>query len=427
VSSLTLTIVALRFSAYVSSDPTNTLRAEIRSSQVTFKTVFTIASGVILVAAVVAMVASSLVAIGLVGAALLIAITLEHAVRMLQRHGFRRSLAILTVMLFGLGVAAGFGFLLVPPAVTQGQQLVHNAPRFLHTVRESKIFLSIDERFHVALRLQQLEKQLPEMMEGAAAPILKAVGGVLKVVGALVTITVLVIFLLVFGNPLIDAALAEARAERRAIYNSMLGKIYQSTGGYLGGLLLIGLINATLTTTFLAINHVPSFLPLGILSGLSSLIPYAGPITAGTATSLIVLLTGGVWHGLASAIYFSVYGEVEGNLLGPLIFRRTVDINPLIVILSILFFGDIAGIAGAIVAVPVVATLQIIVREVLRIRREELALTSSVTTDQGSRDEGSGDSDREITRRCPFGSGLAVLRTGGTGDAGVPTEAHDLL
>ena len=239
---------------------------ELQPSQVTLKTVFTVALGVLLVAAVVAMLARSLVAVGLAGAALLIAITLEHPVRMLQRRGFKRSLAILTVMLSGLAIAVGFGFLLVPPAVRQGQQLVHNAPGFIETVRESKVFRAIDARLHVALRLQDLERQLPEEIEGAAAPILSAVGGILKVVGAVVTIVVLVVFMLVFGNPLIDAALAEARPERRSLYSSMLGKIYQSTGGYLAGLLLICLINASLTIGFLAINHVPFFLPLGILS-----------------------------------------------------------------------------------------------------------------------------------------------------------------
>ena len=65
---------------------------------------------------------------------------------------------------------------------------------------------------------------------------------------------------------------------------------------------------------------------------------------------------------------------LEGNVLAPLIFRRTVNVNPLVVTLSILFLGEIAGIMGAIIAVPVVATLQIVLREVLRIRRERLQL-----------------------------------------------------
>ena len=82
-------------------------------------------------------------------------------------------------------------------------------------------------------------------------------------------------------------------------------------------------------------------------------------------------------------IYFIAYGQLEGNVLGPLVFRRTVHVNPLLTTLSIVVLGEIAGVFGAIIAVPVVATLQIVVREVLRIRREQLHLRqpSSASTD----------------------------------------------
>jgi predicted PurR-regulated permease PerM len=75
---------------------------------------------------------------------------------------------------------------------------------------------------------------------------------------------------------------------------------------------------------------------------------------------------------LACLIYFVAYGQIEGNVLGPLVFRRTVHVNPLVVILSVLFLGEMAGIIGAIIAVPVVAALQVIVRELLRVRRQQL-------------------------------------------------------
>jgi predicted PurR-regulated permease PerM len=104
------------------------------------------------------------------------------------------------------------------------------------------------------------------------------------------------------------------------------------------------------------------------------MVPYAGPLVVGTLISLVALFTVGTWHGIAAAVYFVTYGQVEGNILGPLIFRRTVHVNPLVVTLSILFFGEIAGVVGAIIAVPVIATLQIVLRELLRIRREQLAL-----------------------------------------------------
>jgi putative heme transporter len=350
---------------------------EIRPSQVTLKTVFTVAFGVLIVVAIVGAAMNAMLAIALTGAALLIAIALDHPVRLLERRGVKRPLAIAIVTFVGLALMVAFGFTLIPPAIEQGKQLVHDAPRFVRSARGSALFRTLDARFHLGEYLSEAERRIPEMLGGAATPILNALGDLLSAIAAAITIAFLVFFMLIFGGRLITAAVAEARAERREMYEGVLHKIYQSIGGYLGGLTLICTINATLTTSFLAIDSVPFFLPLGIVSGFSSMIPYAGPIVAGTGISLIALFTQGIWHGLASGIYFIVYGLIEGNVLGPLIFRRTVHVNPLVVTLSILFLGEIAGIMGAIIAVPVAATLQIVLRELLRIRRERLNMAGS--------------------------------------------------
>lgn len=347
---------------------------EINRSQVSFKTVFTVSFTVMFVAGLVYAVANALVAIALSGAALLIAVSLDHLVQALQRRGVKRPLAIALVILGMLGVVVGFGFTLIPPAIDQGKQLIKDAPGFLRTMRESALFGRLDLRFHLSEHLSRFEKELPTMLEGAASPVLAALGGLVTAVVASITITFLVVFMLIFGGRLVHAALREARQERQPVYAAVIEKIYHSIGGYLGGLLLICLVNATLTTTFLAIDGVPFFLPLGILAGLSSFVPYAGPFVAGSLISLIALATRGTWHGVAAAIYFVVYGQLEGNVLGPLVFRRTVHVNPLVVTLSILFCGEMAGVLGAIVAVPVVAALQIVLRELLRIRREQLSL-----------------------------------------------------
>jgi predicted PurR-regulated permease PerM len=351
---------------------------EIRPSQVSLKTVFTVAFGVLIVIAIVLAIANAILAVALTGAALLLAVALDHPVRLLERRGIKRSPAILIVTLVGLGLIVGFGFTLIPPAIEQGKALVHDAPQFVRSARGSALFRGLDARFHLGDYLLEAERRIPDLLEGAATPILNALSDLLSGIAAAITIAFLVVFMLIFGGRLIKAAVAEARPERRTTYEDVLAKIYQSIGGYLGGLALICTINATLTTTFLAIDKVPFFLPLGIAAGLSSMIPYAGPIVAGTGISLIALFTEGIWHGLASAVYFIIYGLLEGNVLAPLIFRRTVNVNPLVVTLSILFFGEIAGIMGAIVAVPVVATLQIVLRELLRIRRERLQLTREV-------------------------------------------------
>ncbi|HLK89701.1 MAG TPA: AI-2E family transporter [Polyangia bacterium] len=347
---------------------------ELRPSQVTLKTVLTVCLGVLLVAAAVDATAHALVSVTLIGTAVMIAVALDHAVVLLQQRGVSRSLAIAIISISLLGLVVALGFTLIPPAIDQGRQLIHDAPSFLRQARGSALFRRLDVRYHIAARVTLAEQQLPDMLEGAATPILSALGGLLSAVGAAVTVAVLVVFMLIFGGRLIDAMLAEARPEHVATYEKVLHKIYQSIGGYLGGLALICSINATLTTSFLAIDRVPFFLPLGILSGISSMVPYAGPAVAGVTISVIALLTKGTWHGVAAGIYFIAYGQIEGNLLSPLIFKRTAHVNPLVTTLSILVMGEMAGVIGAVVAVPVVATLQIVLREVLRIRREQLRI-----------------------------------------------------
>jgi predicted PurR-regulated permease PerM len=140
------------------------------------------------------------------------------------------------------------------------------------------------------------------------------------------------------------------------------------------GLGLICFTNATLTTIFLAIVGLPFFLPLGILSGMSSLVPYAGPAVVGATVTMIALATGGAGTGIACVVYFVAYGQLEGQVLSPLVFRRTVHVNPLVVVLSVVFFSELAGIIGAVLAVPAAAALQIVGREILRMRREQLHL-----------------------------------------------------
>jgi Predicted permease len=354
---------------------------EVRPSRVTLKTVFTVCFGILMVIALVMAITHSLVAITLTYAALLLAVTLDHGVKMLVRRGLKRSLSIAVVSILLAGLLIGLAFTLIPPAVSQGQTLVEQAPAYIHSARGSHLFGRLNTRFHLADHIEKLEEGFPAMLEGAAKPILAAVGGVLNLAAAAVTVSLLMVFMLIFGGRLIHAALEEARPESRNLYGDVLDKIYRSIGGYLGGLALICTVNATLTSTFLAINGVSFFLPLGILSGLSSMIPYAGPVVTGTVITLLTLITGGGWHALACVIYFIAYGQFEGNVLGPLIFRRTVHVNPLVVILSVLFLGEMAGIVGAIIAVPVVAALQIIVREVLRVRRQQLKVQRAEVRD----------------------------------------------
>jgi putative heme transporter len=343
-----------------------------RGSQVSLTTVFTVCFGVVTVSASVFFLLKTKLALTLALGSAIVAVAMDHAVEALARRGLRRSWAIVAVMGVATALLGGLGLLLVPPIVTQGRALVAEMPALWQKLQHTPWFVRLDAR----LRLQEQLREYVFAAIGAVNPLLSAIGGVVTALAGLLAFLFLTIFMLVFGRDLVAALSSELNSASRERYERMVAKIYRSVGGYLGGLLGICAINASLTTIFLVIR-MPFFLPLGILSGTSSLVPYAGPLVAGAAITLFTLITGGVWSALAAAIYFVIYGQLEGNVLAPFIYRRTAHVNPLVTLVAILFLAEFMGMVGAVVAVPVAAAAQIVIAEIVAIRREQARRTEN--------------------------------------------------
>ena len=320
-----------------------------------------------------------------IAAAAFLAAALNHGVHWLEEHKFPRWAAISTVMAAIIGVMLGGTLLLVPAVNKQVRALIHNAPSIIASVRESSVYRAIDREFNITEQIEHAQEQIPKALQRSLDPALKALGSVFSVAVGFVTVFFLTIFMLIFGGPMVEAALAEATPVNRVRYRRVLSKIYESIGGYLVGISMVCAVNATLTTTVLAILRVPFFLPLGLLSGFSSLVPYAGPAVMATIVTVITLATSGLVKGIIVAVWYIMYGQLEGNVLAPVVFRRTVDVNPLIVLISLIIFGELAGIVGAIAAVPLAAMGQILVRELLLLRRQSLNLP--LTGEAGSIEE----------------------------------------
>ena len=344
----------------------------VPKSQVTVKTVATITAVVLGIAALAYLLVHSLVAITLTVAAALLAVALNRAVELLQRRGVGRNLSILLVMLALFAVIAGIFWLIVPAAAAQVQQLVEHAPEYRQKLLDSRAFAWVQAHVDVNQKIDQLKQQGGVQDVGQAA--LTALGGVAAALLAVVTVIFLVIFMLAFGGRLVRGVLAESLPAHRERYERVMGKIYHSVGGYLSGLGLIAILNGTLMTIFLAIIRVPFFLPLGLLSGLGSLIPLLGASVSGVLITLIALASKGPVAAIAVAIYVIVYQQFENHAVAPLIYKRTVQVNPLVTLLGIIFFTELAGLVGSFLAVPIIAAAQIVVRELLLLRRERLNL-----------------------------------------------------
>ncbi|QDE65800.1 MULTISPECIES: AI-2E family transporter [Myxococcus] len=343
-------------------------------SQVTPTTVFTVCASVLAVVVLVTFMAKTRVALTLTGIATILALALEHGVARLERGRLPRLAAIALVMTTLLVIVAALALLVIPAAADQLDALVRQWPQLMEELRSSRPIQVLSDRLQALGWARRLEEATPRLATGALPTLLiRAIGGVVGVVISALTVFFLVVFMLTFGGDLIRRGLALVGPEHRMRYVRVFHNVYSATGGYLSGLALICTINATLTTVTLALLGLPYFLPLGIASGFSSLVPYVGPLIAGGVITLLTWATQGIWAAAAALAYFLLYGPLEGNVLAPLVFRRTVHVNPLLVLLAVLFCAELAGIVGAVVAVPVAATLQIISREVLLFRQERRA------------------------------------------------------
>jgi putative heme transporter len=350
-------------------------------SLVTVKTVFTAGVTALGLMAAVWVLIHGHIAVGLTLGSALLAIALNHAVQALVRRRWRRGPAIAAVMTGVFAFFVGLGLLLIPPAVGQARELVNQAPSLISQARHTRLYDSLNQRFQLDEKWTELQRKTPALAQQAVDPALKAVTGVLAGVTAFITVYFLIAFMLLFGGKLVNAVLRESTPERRPRYERVVQKVYRSIGGYIGGLSFICLVNAVLSTGVFALLRLPFFLPIGIATGLSSLIPLAGNTLAGIGATLIALATGGVWKAVAVAAWSILYQQFENHVLGPLVYRKTVNVNPLVIIVALLFMSELFGVLGAVLAVPLVAAGQIVLREVLAFRRENLNLPAHGPTE----------------------------------------------
>src|SRR5207244_1068215 len=131
--------------------------------------------------------------------------------------------------------------------------------------------------------------------------------------------------------------------------------VYRATAGYVAGNLVISVVAGTTTYLTLLALGVPFAVPLAVLMSFLDLIPLVGATIAGIAVLLVTLFTNFPTATIVWLVVFVVYQQVENNVLQPIVYRRTVDVPPLVVIVAVLVGGSLLGVLGALVAIPIAA------------------------------------------------------------------------
>jgi predicted PurR-regulated permease PerM len=297
-----------------------------------------------------------------------LAIALGPPVDFLARRRIKRSFAIL-IIYFGMACAIfGVGLLIVPPVVDQVNGLSKDIPGYVKDLRRNKTFRKYDDKYDISKKLNQQAAKLPSKLGSAASTLQDITVGVFGALVKLVTVLTMTFFLLVDGGKILRFLLRIRGPTEEERLRAVFEDIYRSTAGYVAGNLLISLIAGVTTYITLSLLNVPFAAPLAVLMAFLDLIPLVGATIGGVVIGIVTLFNDFPTATIVWVVVLIVYQQAENNLLQPLIYRRTVDVSPLLVIIAILIGSTLLGVLGALVAIPVAAALQIMVRDVWQSR-----------------------------------------------------------
>jgi predicted PurR-regulated permease PerM len=314
--------------------------------------------------------------LGLVFISIFLAVAMGPAVDLYQhRARLPRGVAILFVYLTILGAIVGLGLLVVPPIVNGVNHFVGKVPTYVQDLRKNQTVRKYDNKYHVTEKLNKEAKKLPNRLGDAASALTSVTVGVFSAIFQLVTVLVLTFFFLLDGKRMVEWGLRQLPAERSERTRSVMADVYQATSGYVVGNLIISVIAGTGTYIVLMILSVPFAVPLSVLMAFLDLIPLVGATIGGVGIGIVAAIADFPTALIVWAIYFIVYQQIENNILQPVIYRRTVALHPLVVLIAVLIGGSQLGVLGALIAIPVAAGLQILVKDWWRARNERIAVT----------------------------------------------------
>jgi predicted PurR-regulated permease PerM len=184
-----------------------------------------------------------------------------------------------------------------------------------------------------------------------------------------VTVAFLTFFMLLEGPAWMERFYGLLSPTSQPRWRSVGHDIYRQVGGYVTGNLLISLIAGSLTTFVLLPLGVPYAVALGLLVGLLDLVPLVGATIAAVIVAAVAFLHS-LLAGIIVIVFFIVYQQVENHILQPLVYHRTVALSPLAILVSVLVGAELAGVLGALAAIPVAGAIQVLILDFLRARRE---------------------------------------------------------
>jgi predicted PurR-regulated permease PerM len=360
---------------------------EVRVVSVRPRTIFLVLGSTVLVGLVLLLGYLAWHVLSWILIAALLATALNPLVERLEQRGLSRGWAATVVFFAALVALSLLGALVIPPLVTQVTDFINAVPDFIDDVTAGRGPLGwLQDEYQLVDRIREaIERQGAGGVLGLGEPLLEVVRSVVTVVVGTITIVFLTYFMLLEGPRTVTALLEQLPETVRPRYERVGREIYRTISGYVTGNLLLSVLAGVTSTILLFAVGSEFAIALGLLVAILDLVPLAGATVAAIVVSTVVLFETDWIRFVIVAAFFIGYQQFENHVLQPLVYGRTVQLSPLAVLCAVLIGAQLAGILGALIAIPVAGSLLAVVREVLQYRRDAAIEMPSLDTDRGER------------------------------------------
>ncbi|GAA3585856.1 hypothetical protein GCM10022198_06460 [Klugiella xanthotipulae] len=309
-----------------------------------------------------------------IGVALFLALGLDPLVSWLEQK-MPRGLAIGTVVLAVVLVFAGLLFAVIPIIVDQTSKLIASVPDMVNDIVNNKWLQDVQDRLGGVVDIDAALKNLEDFVGDPNN--LLSIGGGLLAVGAgvaggftgVVIVLILMLYFLASLRSMKQVTYRFVAADKRTDFAEVSEEITQAVGRYVVGQVSLALINGVLSFIFLTIIGAPLPVLLAVIAFIASIIPLVGTLSGAVIISLVCLFASPL-TALVAAIYYIIYMQVEAYVLSPRIMNRAVAVPGAVVVIAAVAGGAIGGVLGALVAIPIAASVIIIIQKIVFPRQD---------------------------------------------------------
>lgn len=309
------------------------------------------------------------------------AVVLSPPIDFLERRcRVRRGIATLVVFFVGFGALSALIYSFVTPIVDQSQEFVDNFPRYLEDAKAGRGPLGgVVKRYNLDERLENRQEDIDRALTALRENSVSILQGVGNAVAATLTIVVLTILMLLSGPKMLQGGLGALSPPTRQRVRLVAADAAKAVTGYVAGNLLISVIAGAASFTFLFFAGIPFRGVLALWVAFADLIPLVGA-TLGAIPAVAVAFLHSTGAGIATVVFFILYQQFENHVLQVTIMSRTVRLNPLVVLASVLIGVELSGLLGALLAIPAAGMVKVIVRDLYDTRKGQLKEVPTVGT-----------------------------------------------